>query len=85
MWQSPMLATSKLGTNIHYGFNRKVKDMDTQEDKGIAGSFDSLSNHCISEQPISAFDWNSGKTGLFCCTALDQTLRVGLVTRLHLY
>ena len=24
------------------------------------------------------------KLGLFCCAALDQTLRVGFVTRLHM-
>lgn len=63
---------------------RRVKDADTQEDKGVAGSLDSLSEHRCSEQPVSGFDWNPGKTGLFCCTALDQTLGIGLVTKLHL-
>ena len=51
---------------------------------GVAGSLELLAEGAPTEQPISSFRWNTEKTGLFCCTALDQCVRVGMVTKLHL-
>ena len=64
---------------------RRVKDSETQEYKGVAGNMELLAEHRVTEQPITSFAWNVEKTGLFCCTALDQCIRIGMVTKLHLH
>lgn len=64
---------------------RSVKDPATGDARGVSGSMLQLSKHQLSEQPVSGFHWNADKIGLFCAVALDQTLRVGLVTKLHLH
>ena len=84
---------------MHYPFfpNLELRQADTwvitskkKEGGGDAGcaaacpGFETRHALQVSEQPISAFAWNQEKQGLFCCTALDQTVRVGLVTKLHL-
>ena len=50
---------------------------------GVAGTVEELSYATMSSQPICAFDWSPDRLGLFCCAALDQCLRVGIVTRLQ--
>ena len=50
---------------------------------GVAGTVEELSDAYLSSQPICAFDWSPDRLGLFCCAALDQCLRVGIVTRLQ--
>ena len=50
---------------------------------GIAGTVEEISDVTFSSQPICAFDWSPDRLGLFCCAALDQCLRIGMVTRLQ--
>ncbi|KAK9838309.1 hypothetical protein WJX81_003592 [Elliptochloris bilobata] len=52
--------------------------------RGVAGSVERIAERGLSTQPLTALDWSPDKLGLFCCTALDQTLRVGFATKLHL-
>lgn len=55
--------------------------------------FDSLSaSPCLdtplqvlASQPIVSFDWSPDKEGLAVAACLDQTVRVFIVTKLHLY
>uniref|UniRef100_A0A7S2QTR2 WD repeat-containing protein 92 n=1 Tax=Chlamydomonas chlamydogama TaxID=225041 RepID=A0A7S2QTR2_9CHLO len=65
----------------HYPDQRKVKDHEGHE-LGVAGSVEMLANRNFSSQPVSAFDWSPDKEGLFVCGAFDQTIRVGVVTKL---
>jgi len=34
------------------------------------------------DQPIVALDWHTDKAGLFVCTALDQTVKIGITTKI---
>jgi hypothetical protein len=52
-------------------------------DLGVAGSMQQLSNRTMSSQPINSFDWSRDKSGLFVCSAFDQCIRVGFVTKLN--
>lgn len=54
------------------------------EAEGVAGTTALLMEEQLSDQPVSGFQWHAEKMGLFCCVALDQCLRVGLVKGLHL-
>jgi hypothetical protein len=36
-----------------------------------------------SSQPVSAADWHSGKAGLFVAAAYDQTVSVGMASRVN--
>ncbi len=51
--------------------------------RGVAGTLERVAERSVSSQPLTAFDWSPDRLGLFCCTALDQTLRVGFVTKLQ--
>ena len=44
-----------------------------------------LNAKIISTQPVVSFDWSPDKEGLACMACLDQSLRVMIVTKLHLY
>lgn len=57
---------------------KDAKDLDM----GVMGSVSMLQNACLSTQPITSFDWSPDKEGLCVCTALDQSLRVIIVTKL---
>jgi hypothetical protein len=59
-----------------------TQDQDGQE-LGVAGSCELLSHKALSSQPVNAFDWSPDRRGLFVCSALDQCLRVGIVTKLE--
>jgi hypothetical protein len=37
----------------------------------------------LTEQPIAGFEWSSSQLGLFCCGAMDQCVRVGIVPKLN--
>ncbi|KAF5840799.1 WD40-repeat-containing domain protein, partial [Dunaliella salina] len=66
----------------HYPDQRRIKDHDNH-DLGVVGSVELLSNRTVSSQPVCSFDFSPDKEGLFCCAAFDQTLRVGIVTKLN--
>ena len=53
--------------------------------KGVIGSLTVLNTKDITTQPIIGFDWHPDKMGLACLVALDQSVKVELVTRLNLY
>lgn len=55
----------------------------TPQELGVAGSVELLASRSVSSQPVSSLDWSPDKEGLFCCCAFDQTLRVGIVTKLR--
>lgn len=65
-----------------YPDQRKVKDGNGKA-KGVIGSVDLLAEHNFTGQPVTCFDWNADKEGLFCCGALDQCVRVGIATKLN--
>ena len=52
--------------------------------KGQAGSVELLNSKVISAAVVS-FDWSPDTEGLACMACLDQTVRVNIVTKLHLY
>lgn len=52
---------------------------------GVIGKLELLNTKIISTQPIISFDWNKDKEGLCCLTAMDQTVRVFIVTNLQHY
>ena len=75
------------GLNIYkykYPAQRTVKDVNGIQ-MGVAGSVELLNAKIISTQPVVSFDWSPDKEGLACMACLDQTLRVMIVTKLHLY
>lgn len=51
--------------------------------RGVPGTVEELAEAAMSSQPICAFDWSPDRLGLFCCAALDQCLRTGIVTRMQ--
>ena len=50
---------------------------------GVAGSVELLTHKNLSSQPVSGFDWSPDKEGLFCCVAFDQSVRIGITTKLN--
>ncbi|KAI8473700.1 MAG: WD40-repeat-containing domain protein [Monoraphidium minutum] len=65
-----------------YPDQRKVKDQDGCE-LGVAGSLEQLAHKSLSSQPVNSFDWSPNRQGLFVCSAFDQCVRVGVVTKLE--
>jgi hypothetical protein len=59
-----------------------MQDQDGKE-LGVAGKMQQLCQRNLSSQPINSFDWSPDKQGLFVCSAFDQCLRVGFVTKLE--
>ncbi|KNE72142.1 hypothetical protein AMAG_16634 [Allomyces macrogynus ATCC 38327] len=49
------------------------------------GQVELLNNATVADQPVASFDWSPDKQGLCAFTAFDQTVRVGIVTRLNQY
>lgn len=63
---------------------RSVEDRETGEKRGVVGTAQLLCEHTIaSQQPVAAFDWSSDKPGAWVAASLDQTLRVGMVSRVN--
>ncbi|KAL6763097.1 WD40-repeat-containing domain protein [Haematococcus lacustris] len=81
-----MMISSGDGTlhlyKYHYPDQRKIKDPEGR-DLGVAGSVELVASRAMSSQPVCSLDWSPDKEGLFCCAAFDQTLRVGIVTKLR--
>lgn len=75
-WDPPLKPPSCLCTHA------RVQDQDGRE-LGVAGSLELLSAKSLSSQPLNSFDWSPDRAGLFVCSAFDQVLRVGIVTRLE--
>ena len=75
------------GLNLYkynYPASRQAKDGEGRP-KGVPGTVELLNSKVISTQPVVSFDWSPDKDGLACLACLDQTLRVYIVTKLHLY
>eukprot|EP01138_Halocafeteria_seosinensis_P000828 gb/GECG01000849.1/.p1 GENE.gb/GECG01000849.1/~~gb/GECG01000849.1/.p1 ORF type:complete len:363 (+),score=43.26 gb/GECG01000849.1/:1-1089(+) len=73
------------GINLYkyqYPPNRSLKDEDGGL-RGVVGKLDLLNARIMSSQPIIAWDWSPDKQGLAVCAALDQTVRVYIVTKLN--
>jgi WD40 repeat protein len=68
----------------NYPSKRSVMD-DNNIEKGVVGSLSILNSREITTQPIMNLDWHPDKTGLATMVALDQTVKVYIVTRLNLY
>lgn len=54
-------------------------------EKGVAGSVELLNSKKLAEQPIVSLDWHPDKLGLACMAALDETVKVAIVTKLNNY
>lgn len=52
---------------------------------GNVGSVELLNSRVLSSQPFVSYDWSPDKEGLGVGACLDQTVRVFIVTKLHLY
>jgi hypothetical protein len=65
-----------------YPDKRRLKDQDGAE-LGVAGTLEVVARKDgFAEQAVNAFDWSPDRRGLFASAALDQCLRVGIVTKL---
>ena len=63
-----------------YPSQRAVADADGNE-RGVMGELKEIVSTPMSTQPIVAFDWHTDKAGLCCMAALDQTIKVAIVTK----
>ncbi|KAI9173232.1 hypothetical protein H9P43_007363 [Blastocladiella emersonii ATCC 22665] len=83
------VASSGLGALSLYRYrypapSRVAKD-ENGVPMGVIGSVECLNSAVVAEQPVASFDWSPDKQGLCAYTAFDQTLRVGIVTKLAQY
>lgn len=67
-----------------YPPERVTKDKNNIE-KGVPGTIEMLNQKELSTQPVISFDWHPQKQGLAVMCSLDQTMRVAICTKLHLY
>jgi len=65
--------------------NERVGKCKNNLEKGIPGSVEMLNQKDLTTQPIISFDWHPQKQGLCVMSSLDQSLRVAICTKLHLY
>lgn len=65
-----------------YPSSRKETGGDGKE-SGVMGNLDLLQSGVVSTQLITGFDWSPDKLGLAVCTAVDQAVRVVIVTKLN--
>jgi WD40 repeat protein len=65
-----------------YPAQRVIKDPEGIE-KGVMGTCELLNSRTFSTQPINSFDWHHDKEGLCVFGAFDQSVRVGIVTKLN--
>jgi len=68
----------------HYPSNRVIKDLNDIP-QGVVGKVELLNEKGLAQQPIIAVDWNADKFGLGVMAALDQQVKVVVVTKLNLY
>ena len=66
-----------------YPAQRCLVDPETGAKRGVMGTVQLLNSRKFSDQPIVSLDWHTDKQGLFVCTALDQTIKVGVTTKLQ--
>jgi len=66
-----------------YPAQRSITDSESGAKRGVMGSVHQLNSRKFSDQPIVSFDWHTDKQGLFVCTALDQTVKIGITTKLQ--
>ena len=59
-----------------------LKDPEGVEE-GVVGTVDLLNSRTFSTQPINSFDWHHDKEGLCVFGSFDQSVRVGIVTKLN--
>jgi len=59
-----------------------MKDKDGKDDVGVPGTIELVQHATVAEQPVCSFDWSVDKQGLCVFAAFDQTIRVGIVTKL---
>jgi hypothetical protein len=64
--------------------NRDTPTLQDQDGKemGVVGKLERLCHKPLSSQPVNSFDWSPDRQGLFVCSAFDQCVRVGVVTKL---
>ena len=67
-----------------YPPQRVIEDADGHK-KGVPGSLELLNDKQIAQQPIVGFDWCADKLGLGVSCALDQTMKIVIVTKLNLH
>ncbi|KAL7752446.1 WD repeat-containing protein 92 [Sorochytrium milnesiophthora] len=60
-------------------------DTDAKKPRGVAGTVEQLQSATLTDQPIASFDWSVDKMGLCAMTSFDQTVKVGIVTKLGQY
>ncbi|KAL0239191.1 hypothetical protein PCE1_004882 [Barthelona sp. PCE] len=82
-----IMATSGGDGEIHlfkyqYPQERSRIDPETNQKVGVIGSFNKITQQVLSTQPVASFSFSPDFLGLFACTAFDQTLRCGVITRL---
>ncbi|KAI8899521.1 WD40-repeat-containing domain protein [Globomyces pollinis-pini] len=66
-----------------YPANRVQNDIEDEKlQVGVMGRLELIQTATVAEQPVGAFDWSPDKLGLCAFTAFDQTIKVGMVTRL---
>ncbi|KAJ1496035.1 hypothetical protein T484DRAFT_1760308 [Baffinella frigidus] len=67
---------------VSRGGPRVVKDEEGIE-TGVMGTVELLNSRNFSTQPINSFDWSNDKEGLCVFGSYDQSVRVGIVTKLN--
>ena len=77
----PACSAAESATHCAPPCRRAVEDRQSGERRGVVGSAELLAARGISCQPVAGFDWSRDKAGAFVAAAFDQTLRVGLVSR----
>lgn len=82
-----MTAGGNGGLNIYrYKYPSTLTSKDAEGKlTGNVGSVELLNSRVLSSQPFVSFDWSPDKEGLAVGSCLDQTVRVFIVTKLHLY
>lgn len=68
----------------NYPSQRQVQDANGKP-KGVTGTVTQLNQKDLSTQPVNSFDWSPDKQGLSVLTALDQTLKILIVTKLNTF
>ncbi|KAJ3276996.1 WD repeat-containing protein 92 [Terramyces sp. JEL0728] len=67
---------------IHYPPSRIKRDEQDKHDQGVVGKVELIQSNNVAEQPVGAFNWSPDKAGLCVFAAYDQTVKIGMVTRI---
>ena len=68
----------------HYPAQRAITD-ENGVARGVAGSVEQLNSKKLAELPVVSWDWSADKLGLFVMSSVDQSVKVGMVTKLNKY